>query len=100
MSSRALYALGIKQISQLQNDLTQLEALDAGTDEPSLVSDPMDRAALNGQIVASLSALQRTIDDYSNLAEQEMVPLKKEKALECVERECQTSTSLILCGTF
>ena len=95
MSSKALYLLGQKQLTQLKNDMRSLEALDAGTDEPSLISEPQDRAAQNGQIVASLSALQRTIDDYANMAEQEMVPLKKEKALECVEAWLASTSKLI-----
>jgi hypothetical protein len=81
---QALYQLAAKQVSQLQNDLRAIEAIDAGTDEPSLISDAVDRTALNGQIVASLSALSRTIDDYGSMAEQEMVLLKQEKAREFV----------------
>lgn len=34
-----------------------------------------------GQISASFNTLQRSIDDYENLAKREMVPLKKETAL-------------------
>jgi golgi SNAP receptor complex member 2 len=45
----------------------------AGTD--------VDPAALNGQVVASLSGLQRTIDDYDSLARKELVEDKREKAL-------------------
>jgi hypothetical protein len=44
----------------------------------------VDAAALNGQVVASLSGLQRTIDDYDNLARKELVEDKREKALRCV----------------
>jgi Golgi SNAP receptor complex protein 2 len=41
----------------------------------------VDPAALNGQVVASLSGLQRTIDDYDSLARKELVEDKREKAL-------------------
>jgi Golgi SNAP receptor complex protein 2 len=38
-------------------------------------------ASLNGQITASLSALNRTIEDYDNMARREIVEVHKEKAM-------------------
>jgi hypothetical protein len=37
-------------------------------------------SARSGQISASLSAMQRTIDDYDSMAKREMIKLKQEKA--------------------
>jgi hypothetical protein len=35
----------------------------------------------SGQVSASLSAMQRTIDDYDSMAKREMIKVKQEKAL-------------------
>ena len=72
---QSLYLLGQRQINAIQSDVATLTAV-----EPSLTSEPVDRAALNGQLVASLSALQRTIDDYENLSKRELVQEKRDKA--------------------
>ena len=37
-----------------------------------------------GQISASLSAFQRTIDDYDSMTKREMIKAKQEKAQMCV----------------
>lgn len=34
-----------------------------------------------GQIAASFNTLQRSIDEYDNLAKRELIPVKKETAL-------------------
>jgi hypothetical protein len=44
-----------------------------------------------GQISASLASFSRTIDDYSGLAKSELIPEKKEKA---IEREKNFRTAL------
>lgn len=70
----SLYTLALRQSTSLQNDLTALEqAYATGTTGES--------ASLNGQINASLAALDRTTDDYESLAKREIVETKKEKAI-------------------
>jgi golgi SNAP receptor complex member 2 len=44
---------------------------------------PSDRSA--GQLNASLTSFNRTLDDYNQLARQELVPEKQTKALERVK---------------
>jgi len=39
---------------------------------------------LEGQVSASLAAMQRTIDDYDSMAKREMIKAKQEKAQLCV----------------
>ena len=73
---QALYLLGTRQIASLNQDLAQLEP----RAEPSVLDGPVDRAALLGQVVASLAAFQRTIDDYEGMAKRELVQEKQEKA--------------------
>jgi len=73
---QSLYLLGTRQISSLQADLERMG-------EPS---SSEDRAGSHGQIVASLAALQRTIDDYDSMARREIVEEKKLKAEGRVER--------------
>lgn len=47
---------------------------------PSLQGNGVDTAGLNGQIVASLAALQRTVEDYESMAKRELVEANKAKA--------------------
>jgi hypothetical protein len=68
----SLYSLCRRQVTSLQTDLTELETIATTTGTT---------ASLNGQITASLSALNRTIEDYDNMARREIVEVHKEKAM-------------------
>jgi len=70
----SLYTLALRQSTSLQADLTALEAAYA-------TGTAGETASLNGQINASLAALDRTTDDYESLAKREIVETKKEKAV-------------------
>ncbi|KAI7856994.1 hypothetical protein BDC45DRAFT_501469 [Circinella umbellata] len=70
----SLYNHALKQSVALQRDL---EKFASGQDSS---------AGLQGQISASFNTLQRSIDDYDNLAKREDVPLKKETALTRVSK--------------
>ncbi|KIJ24956.1 hypothetical protein M422DRAFT_210443 [Sphaerobolus stellatus SS14] len=63
----SLYNSGVRQTTSLQADI---ERMRAGEHSASLL----------GQISASLSAFQRTIDDYDSMAKREMIKAKQEKA--------------------
>ncbi|GAA5844937.1 hypothetical protein JCM11251_007274 [Rhodosporidiobolus azoricus] len=78
----SLYTLALRQSSSLTADLQQLSSLYAS---PS-TSTPSQTSALNGQINASLAALDRTIDDYDSMARREIVDVKKEKAMQRVSK--------------
>ncbi|CEP07862.1 hypothetical protein [Parasitella parasitica] len=65
----SLYNNALKQNHALQKDLDRFQS---GQD---------NSAGLQGQISASFNALQRSIDDYDNLAKRELIPVKKETAL-------------------
>ncbi|BGP41170.1 Protein transport protein bos1 [Rhodotorula kratochvilovae] len=74
----SLYTLAVRQSASLSADLKQLDALSS----PSAAgAPPASASALNGQINASLAALDRTIDDYDAMARKEIVDVKKDKAL-------------------
>lgn len=75
---QALYALGLRQINALNSEIARY-----GSAEEDLLTD---KASLNGQIVASLSGLRRTIDDYEDMARKELVKEKQDRALERVTR--------------
>lgn len=75
---QALYTLGLRQINNLNSEITRY-----GSAEEDLI---LDKASLNGQIVVSLSALSRTIDDYEDMAKKELVQEKQERALQRVDR--------------
>ncbi|GAA6008774.1 Bos1p [Rhodotorula paludigena] len=77
----SLYTLALRQSSSLQSDLKQLDAL-SSSPSPAAAST----SALNGQITASLAALDRTVDDYDAMARREIVDAKREKALARVAR--------------
>ncbi|RCH92159.1 protein transport protein bos1 [Rhizopus azygosporus] len=70
----SLYNHALKQTHALQRDLEKFKS----GDDTSI--------GLQGQISASFNTLQRSIDDYENLAKREMVPLKKETALTRVSK--------------
>ncbi|KAI9470073.1 MAG: hypothetical protein EXX96DRAFT_588706 [Benjaminiella poitrasii] len=65
----SLYNHALKQSHALQKDLDKFQS---GQDAS---------AGLQGQISVSLNGLQRSIDDYENLAKRELIPVKKETAL-------------------
>ncbi|KAG0165219.1 protein transport protein bos1 [Apophysomyces sp. BC1034] len=65
----SLYNNALKQSHALQRDL---EKFASGEDAS---------AGLQGQISAAFNSLQRSIDDYENLAKREMIAVKKETAL-------------------
>lgn len=74
---QALYLLGARQVSSLSTELQRFEQ----ADEPSLTTDSQEaRAAMNGQIVASLASFNRTIDDFEEMARKELIQEKREKA--------------------
>ncbi|CDS11968.1 hypothetical protein LRAMOSA04164 [Lichtheimia ramosa] len=70
----SLYNHALKQSNALQRDLDKFAS---GQDTS---------AGLQGQITAAFSTLQRSIDDYDNLAKREMVTVKKETALNRVSK--------------
>ncbi|GAA6053393.1 hypothetical protein JCM3770_002302 [Rhodotorula araucariae] len=81
----SLYTLALRQSASLAADLKQLDALAASS--PSAPPPaPASASALNGQINASLAALDRTIDDYDAMARREIVDAKRDKALARVAR--------------
>ncbi|CCX08989.1 synaptobrevin [Pyronema domesticum] len=69
----SLFNSALKQTQSLKRDLDVFSS--------SKVSSP----ALQGQISASLAALNRTIDDYDAMARRELIPAKKEKAEQRVQ---------------
>ncbi|KAI8637465.1 putative v-SNARE protein Bos1 [Parasitella parasitica] len=70
----SLYNNALKQSHALQKDLDRFQS---GQDSS---------AGLQGQISVSFNALQRSIDDYDNLAKRELIPVKKETALTRVSK--------------
>ncbi|KAL7004820.1 protein transport protein bos1 [Cystobasidiomycetes sp. EMM_F5] len=98
----ALYTHALRQTQSITQDLAVLEssvraATNGGSDASpydsrsasparSLQGNGVDTAGLNGQIVASLAALQRTVDDYESMARKELVEANKVKAATRVER--------------
>ncbi|KAG8970014.1 protein transport protein bos1 [Tulasnella sp. 419] len=69
----SLYSLGLRQTTAIQTDLERLRAGDSSV-------------ALQGQISASLAALNRTVDDYDSMAKREMIKAKQEKAFARVQK--------------
>ena len=85
----ALYTHALRQTSSITSDLQVLEnSLRGGSSNgeagsshsTSLQGNGVDTTSLNGQIVASLAALQRTVDDYENMARRELIEANKGKA--------------------
>ncbi|KAK9719538.1 protein transport protein bos1 [Basidiobolus ranarum] len=70
----SLYNNALKQSHAIKRDLTLFES---GEDRTN---------ALQGQIAASLSALNRSIDDYESLSKKELIPAKRLKAEERVTK--------------
>jgi len=69
-----LYNSALKQAAAVKRDL--------GTFSESPTTSP---PSLQGQISASLTSFSRTVDDYSALSKQELIPAKQEKAFERVK---------------
>ncbi|KAL8277034.1 hypothetical protein RQP46_010568 [Phenoliferia psychrophenolica] len=88
----SLYTLALRQSASIQTDLTALEASYGPSPSSSGTSTPA--SALNGQITASLAALDRTVDDYDNMARREIVEVKRDKALSRVARFREDYASL------
>lgn len=95
----ALYTHALRQTQSITADLALLESSitrsssngeantstsspygSYGNPSPSLQGNGVDTAGLNGQIVASLAALQRTVEDYEGMAKRELVEANKGKA--------------------
>lgn len=98
----ALYTHALRQTQSITSDLALLESSIVrpggegssssstagnaspygygGRASPSLQGNGVDTAGLNGQIVASLAALQRTVEDYDGMAKRELVEASKAKA--------------------
>lgn len=83
----SLYTSGVRQTNSLQADM---ERLRNGDNSPALLGEPhlllgfVQRDSTNqvffiGQISASLSAMQRTIDDYDSMTKREIIKAKQEK---------------------
>ncbi|RAO66719.1 hypothetical protein BHQ10_002731 [Talaromyces amestolkiae] len=77
----SLFNSALKQSTAIRHDL------DTFAESPATTSP-----ALQGQISASLASFSRTIDDYAALTKSELIPEKKEKA---VEREKSFRASLL-----
>ncbi|EEH22873.2 hypothetical protein PABG_05084 [Paracoccidioides brasiliensis Pb03] len=71
ITMNSLFNAALKQSSALRRDL------DAFSEAPTTTSP-----AVQGQISASLTSFSRTIDDYSSLSKQELIPAKQELAFE------------------
>lgn len=77
----------LKQSTTIRKDLSNLSSQPlaaAGSTDPSSSSYPasiLSPAAL-GSLSASLTAFQKTIDEYNSLAKQELNPAKQDKATE------------------
>ena len=75
----SLYSLALRQTSSIQAELTELEK--------SITSSAQNNTAgLHGQITASLSSLQRTLDDYQAMSKAEVVESKRAKASARIEK--------------
>ena len=87
----SLYTSGVRQTNSLQADM---ERLRNGDNSPALLGEPhvflsfVQRHSTNqvflnfffiGQISASFSAMQRTIDDYDSMTKREIIKAKQEK---------------------
>ncbi|KAI8382360.1 hypothetical protein BD560DRAFT_386343 [Blakeslea trispora] len=70
----SLYNNALKQSHALERDLQKFQS---GQDAS---------VGLQGQISAAFNTLQRSIDDYDQLAKREMIPVKKETALARVSK--------------
>lgn len=65
----ALYNQALRQFTSIQSDIARIDA------------DPNSSSVAFGPVTVSLGALDRTIDEYENLAKKELIQSKQEKAL-------------------
>ena len=87
----SLYTLGVRQTSSIQADLERMRGGDSSASllgwllsnclHPRYVQVCTPLTLLLGQVSASLSAMNRTIDDYDSMARREMIKAKQEKAV-------------------
>jgi golgi SNAP receptor complex member 2 len=73
----SLYNLALRQSSSIQSDLTLIESTPDHAESFS---------SLTGQLIASLTALSRTVDEYEGMAKNELNVQKREKALQRVKK--------------
>ncbi|KAI9655620.1 MAG: protein transport protein bos1 [Bathelium mastoideum] len=73
LGMNALFNSALRQSSAIRKDLD------------SFAESPSSSPPLQGQVNASLTSFSRTIDEYSKLSKQELVPAKQEKAYERVK---------------
>lgn len=66
----SLYNQALRQFSSIQSDISRLDS--EGDSAPSTAFGP---------VTVSLSSLERTIDEYENLAKKELIQSKQDKAL-------------------
>lgn len=72
----------LKQSTSIRKDLANLSSHPSSSDPNAPPSAAQISPAALGSLSASLTAFQRTIDEYNSLAKQELNPAKQEKALE------------------
>lgn len=76
----------LKQSTSIRKDLANLSSHPSSSDPNGAPSSSSAAAQISpaalGSLSASLTAFQRTIDEYNSLAKQELNPAKQEKALE------------------
>ncbi|PWZ01676.1 V-snare-domain-containing protein [Testicularia cyperi] len=70
----SLYNQALRQFSSIQSDIARID------------SDPDSSSTAFGPVTVSLQALDRTIDEYENLAKKELIQSKQEKALNRVSK--------------
>lgn len=71
----SLYNQALRQFSSIQSDISRIDA--EGDSAPSTAFGP---------VTVSLSSLERTIDEYENLAKKELIQSKQDKALTRVSK--------------
>ncbi|SNX83651.1 related to BOS1 - vesicle specific SNAP receptor [Melanopsichium pennsylvanicum] len=71
----SLYNQALRQFSSIQSDISRIDS--EGDSAPS---------ATFGPVTVSLSSLERTIDEYENLAKKELIQSKQDKALSRVAK--------------
>ncbi|EST05751.2 GOSR2/Membrin/Bos1 [Kalmanozyma brasiliensis GHG001] len=71
----SLYNQALRQFSSIQSDISRIDS--EGDSAPSTSFGP---------VTVSLSSLERTIDEYENLAKKELIQSKQEKALTRVSK--------------
>ncbi len=71
----SLYNQALRQFSSIQSDISRIDSEgDSGS------------STAFGPVTVSLTSLERTIDEYENLAKKELIQSKQEKALTRVSK--------------